>query len=343
MTNRVLFRCDGVGQFGHLTRCIALAEAMREIGWFPTFRSVLDQTGRSLLAAADLEVVPLEYGADADDAGRIAADAAASRAAWIVLDGYGFTPDYAERLARDGVRIAVIDDFAAWPRYPVSAVLNFTLAADTRAYPATSARLLLGPKYFLARTSLRRQRITLSRTGGGVSRLCVVLSGDVDGAKTAAALAALGPGNLHVRPVIAAGAGNRDRCETALAGMGAESRLRIIPHDLSADLAWADAVLCTGGLIKYEAIFLGAFPLAISNTEGEAGDTAAWLSRGIGDDLGLMSNFDQDRIAQAVRRIVAADPASLRDASRRGQEMFMDDPTLRAAHALSAISSEIRS
>lgn len=333
MTDVAFFRCDGVGMLGHLSRSIALAEALREIGWTAIFRSALDETGRALLAVAGFRHFPAGLVTAPNDAALTAAAAVQVGASRIVLDSYEFSPEYAEALYRNRATIVAIDDFATWPRYPVDLVLNFTIAAASHPYPAKPPRLLLGPSYFLARASMRRQK-TRYRARGAALNLCIALRGDAGGESTAAILDRIPSRDLAVRVLVPADAHARDRIAARLSDLGPESRLRTVPHDLSEDLSWADFTLCTGGMIKYESIFLGAFPLVISNTAGEAGDTAAWKAYGVGADLGLMSDFDAGRAAEAVVDTMRMDSASLWHATHRGQQLFGDDPTLNAARAV---------
>ncbi len=332
----VLFRCDGLSMLGHLSRCMALAEALREIGWRAVFRSAQGDAGRALLTAGGFEARAVTDFEPEADARHTAAAAKEIQAAWIVLDGYEFTPAFADRLADTGAKVLVIDDFAAWPRYPAHAVLNCDIGAETLCYPPGPARLLLGPQYFLARLSLRRMR-KKPRTYSSVARLCIAFSGDASGERTFTALRAFEHTGSHVRPIVADGP-RRGDIERTLALMGRESRLRLIPQDISEDLAWADAVICTGGMIKYEAIFLGVFPLVASNTPAEASDTERWLSLGVGVDLGPLSTFDESTAPRALAALSAAGATRRQDVMQRAQALFTDDPTRAAAQALVDLS-----
>ena len=337
MPKTALFRCDAKAALGHLSRCIALADGLLEQGWTSAFAGAFDQTGQALLASTVLEHLPIAHASGSDeDALQTAAVAAKLDAALIVLDGYVFTPAYAESFRERGIPCAVIDDFAAWEHYPVDIVLNFTIAALNRHYPVGPSRLLLGPKYFPARATMRACRLQPRPPYDGTLRVCVALSGDTKGDKIAAVLRSLAPQKVHLRVLAAPTAVNRSWIEGALREMGAESRLRLIPSDISEDLAWADIVVCTGGMIKYEAIFLGAFPLILSNNAAEADDTRLWHAQGVGLDLGLISDLSEENFARKFADVLCGGLGALRAAAHRGQALFAEDPTLAAVQGLTA-------
>lgn len=332
-----LFRCDGDGVLGHLNRCLALAEALQHDGWICIFLGNYSQVARGLLRAAGFEGASLGLAAGSDaDASATQEKTQVLRASLLVLDSYAFTPAFAARLKSPSTRLAMIDDFAAWHTYPVDVVLNFTISAPRRDYPVGDARLLLGPTYFPARKAVRDLARQPRRVAEEPFRICVALSGDINGDAAATALEALQSPAFEARVVISPMAGNRGQVEAAIGAKGAASAVRIAPTDLAIDLAWADVVLCTGGLIKYEAIFLGAYPLTFSNNAGESEDTLEWSKHGVGEYLGPMAGLSSNRVAAAVAKAVAQGPQHLYASSQRGRAFFSADPAVAAARGLIA-------
>lgn len=338
----VIFRCDGDGTngLGHVSRCIALAEAFDELGWRCEFVGVYGAVAASLISSAAFHHSPL----GADIGGR--EDAAYTRAVshersadLIVLDGYRFNQAYAAQLRSNSrINLTVIDDFAAWPEYPAESLINFTLAAEERSYPPGPARLLLGPHFFLARRAMRRSREARQSTGGAGFKVGIVLSGDSTGRQSHAVLRSLPSAVSEVRVVLPGKLADRPEVEQELSRFGRQSGTQIQSRDLSELLLWADVAICTGGMVKYEAAFLGAVPLILSNGEGEAADTESWIKRHAGFDLGRVQHLEQNVLAAALDRIFRLGVAELGAVSRRGKTLFLDDPTMNAArHILASI------
>ena len=153
MTRRVLFRCDGTREtgLGHVSRCLALAEALGEREIESIFCGAFDARARGLLEEAG---VPIEPAGDAVEVSQLARERACTG---IVADSYLFDAVYLEALAtaRAGASLLVIDDFAALSEYPAGAiVLNFTVGAPRLEYRGRGLVRLLGPKYLLVRRAL---------------------------------------------------------------------------------------------------------------------------------------------------------------------------------------------
>ena len=74
------------------------------------------------------------------------------------VDGPAFDAAYPDALGGCARRVMVVDDMAAWPRYPVALVLNQNAHADRRAIPGDGTEYLLGLAYNLLRREFRAAR-----------------------------------------------------------------------------------------------------------------------------------------------------------------------------------------
>lgn len=156
----VLLRADAGTAMGtgHVMRCLAVAEALQELGYPCRLASVsLPPALADRLAEAGMAVdrLPGPIGGDADRDGLLAL-AAAQDAAALVVDGYDFPASYHAALATSGRRVLVFDDLADRPLH-AHVVVNPAIGANALPYGrlAPGALQLLGPAYAPLRREIR--------------------------------------------------------------------------------------------------------------------------------------------------------------------------------------------
>src|SRR5262249_46041186 len=148
----LLVRADADARMGtgHVMRCLALAQAWREVGGAVTFRTACTVPGliaRLAEAGARVEAVK-EVSARPDDADRTRETAERLGAGWLVLDGYHFSGEFQKRVRGDGARLLALDDYGHAEQYWADLVLNQNLHAGPALYPnrATYTQLHLGTR-----------------------------------------------------------------------------------------------------------------------------------------------------------------------------------------------------
>ncbi|WP_200476717.1 PseG/SpsG family protein [Azospirillum brasilense] len=158
---RVLFRADAGASIGagHVMRCLAVAEAVQELGGDALFAAAsLPSALEERLRAAGMAVHRIDAapGSAADLAATLAIAVEAGTTA-IVLDGYGFSDGWRAGLAETGLPILAFDD--AGTGEPIHAGLIVNAAPDAGLLPYRKgnpgARLLLGPAYAPLRREVR--------------------------------------------------------------------------------------------------------------------------------------------------------------------------------------------
>ena len=173
---RVVFRADASHQIGkgHLTRCLTLAEALRDQGSECSFVCREDGGGglynvveksdfpvrryHALPVASDTGAesgheAPANAGWEEDAAQtRAAIDSLGGSAEWLVVDHYGLDARWESRLRTSAGRIMVIDDIANRP-HDCDLLLDQNLVADMRNRYAgkvpAACRSMLGLLYAL--------------------------------------------------------------------------------------------------------------------------------------------------------------------------------------------------
>ena len=328
----VLFRCDATADigFGHLSRCIALAEAMRISGAECVFAGQLDTAAADQVRAAGFVCESLASPINAKGAMEELADLPQPQA--IVLDSYRADETYIAELGTGGHRVVVIDDFRALSSYPCDVVLNFTWEAPSLSYP-DGPTLLLGPHYLPARRRLVEQRahsIERDRTGP-IQNVLIAVGGSDPKGITARLLRCLAgqTENFTVRAI----AQNPEELEPLFASFATGSEILPRQRDLSDQLLWADAAITGGGLIKYESAYMGVPVAAIAQNEGQDGETQVFAKAGLVFNLGLADSVSDAQLAQALGTFLSE--AALRKAmAERMREAFIADPSAHAAHAI---------
>lgn len=98
-------------------------------------------------------------------------------AAWVVLDGYQFGPDYQRAL--EPLRIAVVDDHAVLGPHHADVVIDQNLGADQQSYEqlAPDALLLLGSDYALLRSEFAALRPPVRKRSAGPPRALLSVGG----------------------------------------------------------------------------------------------------------------------------------------------------------------------
>jgi UDP-2,4-diacetamido-2,4,6-trideoxy-beta-L-altropyranose hydrolase len=327
-------RCDGTPAtgLGHLSRCLGLAEALAERGVAVRFFGEYGPTARTMLAAAEVAFEEMTGWEAADLTRRLGGMKG------VIVDSYLADADYVARVNQAAPAL-VIDDFARLGRYECAAVLNFTVAAETLAYPLPRRRCLLGPGYLLVRRKLRRVRATMDPPGPRARRVVLSFGGGawLTAARTAMdALLEIAP---QLEVTVVAGS-EEDAAMQALASrFGGGGRIvRGLP-DLGELFSSSDACIAGGGLTKYEAAYLGLPVAVLSRTLDESAETTRFAAAGLAIDLGSSSDVDRGRVERGVACLIGDEDARRRlHAATRAR--FAADPTGEAARVWLDILSE---
>jgi spore coat polysaccharide biosynthesis predicted glycosyltransferase SpsG len=337
---RILLRCDATSRtgFGHLSRCLALAEALEEEGATCGFMGTFEPAAQVLLASTTFRWKAARGpSGGGDDLDGVTAEL--DQDTIVIIDGYWIEPRYVEALAARARRLVLIDDFAALAAYPAgSTVLNLTVGAagdGARARYPRSVRTLLGPSFFLARRQLRAVRRERRMPPPRAERVLVSIGGvDRHGLSllVAEALAEVAP-----TATVTVVAGSPSPVIDELASRARAGRLRAAVHvglpGLAPALAAADAVVSGGGLTKYEAAYVGLPTAVLSQTEEQATETREFVARGLALDLGLGAAVTQEVLAAGLARLVH-DVDTRRALHAACGRAFPVDPTADAARAV---------
>ena len=278
----ILFRADATPAMGtgHVMRCMALAEVLRDRAIDVAFASAaLTPSIARRLAAERIEVCPVDPAAD-DRAEATIAIARALGANAAVVDGYHFGTDWRLALRALGLPILAFQDLDDGMPLHADLVLNAAAAPDDlrwrRAGP--SASFLFGPRHVLLRRELRRAMAAPAAAAAARPSILVTFGGaDPAGLTlpvTAALVRVLGPAvalDVVIGGSVPDGAGLASR----VAALGAQAAVHLDPLEMAPLMTRAGlAVSAAGGTIG-ELAALGVPALIAIVAENQLAGAAA--------------------------------------------------------------------
>ncbi len=281
-TQTVLFRVDAspIVGFGPQSRCLAIAEALRDVG----IRSVFAQQSRYVSPHPARDGHECRALPDAgeggfarlplDEAERLVEIGREHRVSWILVDHYGADRDYLRRLGADARRIALMDD-CDFPRGEAAdLVVNPNPGASEHEYPLRrEARALVGPAYAPLRKVFRLRREEALASRRGPLRRVLVVMGGADtlrlGPAVVADLAGALPPSVEVRGLVGPADGRPDELR-ALRSRGVSVAGPLDPDDLATEMIAAQAAVATPSTVCWEMAVLGMPMVVIRTADNQA-------------------------------------------------------------------------
>lgn len=311
---KVAFRADAAVDLGtgHVMRCLALADRLREAGARTCFLCrPLDGHLGQRIAARGYGLVWLPLRED------LAQDAEDSRAAlapdapwdWLVVDHYGLDARWESALRGVAGRILAIDDLADRP-HDCDLLLDQNLQDPGRydgRVPA-GCRPLLGPRYALLRPQFAAARKTLRPREGRVARLLVFFGGTDPGGETLKALEAirrLNRSDLAVDVVVGEANPHRAAIEAACRALP-QATLHGQVEDMAARMAAADLFVGAGGTSSWERCCLGLPALVLATADNQVAQSQALARAGAQVYLGPSSGVGPEPLAHWITALISA-------------------------------------
>ncbi len=311
-SDELLVRVDASSDVGtgHAMRCLALAQ-----GWRDDHGTVRFLMAEALPAVEErlrvegvgitkLSVPP----GSAADVNATTDLAAASKPAWVVLDGYRFGPEFQVRLKEHGCRVLAIDDYGHAVRYTADLILNQNLSARPEMYAgaAQGTRLLLGPRYLLLQRNFRK-RPPRTTTEAAAHRVLVTVGG-VDPhnvtLKILKALETTSLERLEVRAVV--GSANPNETSLRPVAESSEGRIRLErnPPDMAALMEWADVAIASAGTTAWELAYMGVATLLFSTADNQRPVAESLAAAGGARDLGTSEALKGEYVVSELRALL---------------------------------------
>jgi spore coat polysaccharide biosynthesis predicted glycosyltransferase SpsG len=298
----ILTECGADIGFGHLTRCLSLADAFRNAGINAEVWAVTDAPLAQSLAEAVRRVD--WYGLPGD----LMAEAA--RAYGVLLDSFRIGTAEIERISAINRRTAVIDDF---PRrqYSSGVVIDWTIAAEHFAFPSRCADVsyLLGSGYCALRPEFTR--VALREFSDPPRSLLVTFGGSDIRSLTAPVVAMLQQEFPALEKLVVVGPAFPNKSIHALQNHNTVFHSAVDGDLMQTLMTRADIAVCGGGQTLYELASQGLPPVITCIVEDQKDDILGFTQAGFGIDAGSCQRPDLlDAQVAAIRELW---PASVRE------------------------------
>ena len=313
-----IFRVDASEKIGggHVVRCLALADSLRERGWRcrlatrrPTLASI------PILANSVHEILLLEGGEEDEHE---AIHACVGTADLTVVDHYGRDRDYETRAREWSKRIFAIDDMPNRP-HDADLLLDQTFGRKAEEYAGLvppSAHLLLGSIFALLRpefAEMRERSLARRMSTKQVKRVLVSLGVGGRTDLVPRILNAIGTSGLDLEICLVRGSGQDDDALSAAIAAIPQNVHRVeFAADMAEIMFEADISIGAAGSTTWERCCLGlpCIMLVLADNQERIAEeigraSAGLIVRDVGDQL-------EDTVSEELRSLVQDDDRRLR-------------------------------
>lgn len=333
MTSLIAFRTDSSFTLGagHLFRCLALADALRQRGASVFFICVelpgnLNRfiENRGHVVHHLLPPMPGDKGISSslhphwsgidwkiDAKNTLEVLAGMPKLAWLLVDHYALDTRWEQQMRPFTGKIMIIDDLADRPH-------DCDLLLDQNQYERLERRYdglvpdhcerLLGPRYALLRPEFAAARKTLRHRDGRVRRIFVFFGGSDLSNETAKALEAirlLNRTEIAVDVVVGASNHKGDQIRQICQRMP-NTYFHLQVENMAELMALADLAIGAGGTTTWERCCLGLPTLALVLADNQRGIVEAMSAAGAMRNVGWYANVTSTGLAEALRMVLAS-------------------------------------
>lgn len=315
----VLIRCDASARvgYGHLMRCLALAEALRASGrWQVIFAMTEDVGGIDVARARGFAIERLRGDVDAQnnalaEARWLALLAERHQPALLVLDiRTALRPAALHTLRLQGMKVAVIDDgsdrrlqadIAFYPPVPQLAALDWRGHAGQRKIGWEW--ILMSPAFAEERARCDALMLPVAPATTQPPRVLVTLGGSDPAGLTAGVLRAIDTMQEAFDVTVVIGQAFTGETELAAVLGEASRRIQVLrdPPSMAAVMAQADIAIASFGATAYELAAMGVPAIHLCLTEDHAQSASALAAAGASVNLGVHTRINPAQIRAALR------------------------------------------
>lgn len=286
---------------GHVSRCLALATALRRAGW-------------EIALAVEAPAIPLLKGQTSDipfvrlpDASPHGlARAVDGKADLLLVDHYGLDDEFETACRQFAGRLVALDDLPT-RRHDVDLLIDYTPGREPSEYshlvPATTL-VLTGPRFAALKEAYAAARpgaLARRRRGGPAQRLLVSLgAGDaIRTLETVLSGVAAAEADLDV-DLVAGGGADLQALAQLLARFPRHYGLHVGLRDLSALAADADLGIGAAGVTAWERCAVGLPTILIQVADNQRDAIASLVAAGAGLSLGVADGLTAAAVTNAI-------------------------------------------
>ena len=332
---KVVIRTDAYPQLGtgHLMRCLAFGQGIKDIGGNVVFVTYCESEG--LIRRLKKEGFDVHQLGEPGTLNESLAIFEAEDPDWVVLDGYHFDGDYQMAVKDGGYRLLYIDDYAHLEHYYADIILNQNYGAEKFSYNAEPhTRLLLGTDYVLLRQEFLEYADFIREIPDVASKLLITMGGSDPENYTLKVLKAVNliESQLDVKVIIGANNLHYKSIKQEAERGRHNIQLLIAVENMPALMAWADIVISTGGTTTWELAFMRLPALLCIVADNQESGVNALANYGF-PSAGWIRNTGENEIAEILRRLLHG--KSLRVAiAKKGRRMVDGKGTKRVVEKM---------
>jgi UDP-2,4-diacetamido-2,4,6-trideoxy-beta-L-altropyranose hydrolase len=296
---------------GHLMRCLALAQAWKDIGGHVVFVMATEApTLEERVSEEGIELVHITVKpGSVDDARQTAGLAQSEGASWVVVDGYHFGAEYQWQIKDANLRILFIDDYGHAEYYWADIVLNQNIHAEESFYSnrAPYTKLLLGTRYVLLRHEFLKWRNWEREVPEIAQKVLVTLGGSDPENVTLKVMQALGKVDIdRLEAVVVVGGGNPhyESLKKAIQNLRVSICLKKDVKNMPNLMAWADAAISGGGTTCWELAFMGLPSLILAIADNQKINATILKQSGIALTLNSEPKSALTKIGDVLQKLL---------------------------------------
>ena len=295
----VLIRADSSVDLGtgHVMRCLALAEELRERKFAVTF-AIRAAAGDLRDRVSEQGYPCLDPGTDPGAEPERLRTGLGRRADWIVVDHYGRDARWLES-ARIAARSRLVIDDLGDRQLSAEVLVDGNLDATCAKYEGRvprSTRLLLGPRYALLRSEFVQARSNVPEVREKVERIVVSMGGSDPANATAMAVAAVRSALPGVWIDVILGLANMNAIRPADRRLAVHRDVR----SMSDLLLGADLAVGAAGTSALERCAIGLPMVNLRLADNQDGVASAMAEAGLAVDAGRYPHIDARELERAV-------------------------------------------
>jgi len=310
---RVVFRVDASAEvgFGHLSRCINLAEVLRSRGnevsfvcrdeQAKSFRALEDRLFATVLLPMLAVGEPVNQKVDAQQTIQALQG---KRPEWLIVDNYLLSKDWEQLLRPHVAKIAVIEDLSG-RGHDCDLLLDQNYsersAASFEKFIPNTCELLLGPRFALIGEQFRRLRELKSRPASELKRIVVFCGGSDPQNLTQQVIDEISCSELgNVAVDVVVGAQNKTFDREAALKVNANIKIHDAGGEFAQTMSLADLAIGAGGTTLWERMCLGVPSIVVSVAENQIFACEKLGRDGLVNYLGAQSSLKPGAIRNAA-------------------------------------------
>jgi UDP-2,4-diacetamido-2,4,6-trideoxy-beta-L-altropyranose hydrolase len=304
--------CDHETGYGHVMRCLAIAEALQTSAGYETIFVMNASSdaepvrragyGFRLLPSDKASFAPPCHWADAKNGP-------------VFIDSYNVTIADLENFEKDGFCIAMFEDGKRLDNYPCDVVIDPSPDSVDLGYRgAKRTRFCLGPDYFPLRDEFlnSQQGEEVSKS---VEQIVVTFGGSDPDDQTVRLVKILSDMNLDTNIKVVFGPGYTGRAE----GVGCIELVRDA-KTVAPVFSSVDIVISGGGGTALELAYLGRPMILIGLADNQVANASAIATAGAARYLGMWMNISDSDIATAITALIG-NPEQRQMMSTKGRQL----------------------